>query len=47
MKLKNLSIPQQISRAEQYAYLKKPNPPTPEAVAKAQFVDKTYEWTGK
>ena len=24
-----------------------PNPPTPEAVAKAQFVDKTYVWTGK
>lgn len=22
----------------------KPNPPTPEAVAKAQFVDKTYVW---
>ena len=28
-------------------YLKRPNPPTPEAVAKAQFVDKTYKWTGK
>lgn len=24
--------------------LKRPNPPTPEAVAKAQFVDKTYQW---
>jgi len=24
-----------------------PNPPTPEAVAKAQFVDKTYVWHGK
>ena len=23
-----------------------PNPPTPEAVAKAQFVDKTYQWNG-
>ena len=23
-----------------------PNPPTPEAVAKAQFVDKTYQWKG-
>jgi len=23
---------------------KRPNPPTPEAVAKAQFVDKTYVW---
>ena len=27
--------------------LQRPNPPTPEAVAKAQFVDKTYQWTGK
>lgn len=27
--------------------LKRPNRPTPEAVAKAQFVDKTYRWTGK
>ena len=27
--------------------LKRPNPPTPEAVARAQFVDKTYKWTGK
>ena len=23
-----------------------PKPPTPEAVAKAQFVDKTYQWKG-
>ena len=30
-----------------YCYLKAPNPPTPEAVAKAQFVDKTYQWAGK
>lgn len=29
------------------AQLKRPNPPTPEAVAKAQFVDKTYRWTGR
>ena len=27
--------------------LKKPKPPTEEAVKKAQFVDKTYHWTGK
>ena len=27
--------------------LKKPNPPTIEAVKKAQFVDKTYRWTKK
>ena len=26
--------------------LKRPNPPTPEAVAKAQFIDKTYQWKG-
>jgi len=26
--------------------ISKPNPPTPEAVAKAQFVDKTYNWKG-
>jgi hypothetical protein len=28
-------------------YLKRPNPPTPEAVKRAQFVDKTYVWHGK
>jgi hypothetical protein len=28
-------------------YLKRPNPPTPEAIKRAQFVDKTYRWTGK
>ena len=38
------SIQQQIFKAEQDAYLKRPNPPTPEAVQKAQFVDKTYQW---
>jgi len=26
--------------------LKRPNPPTSEAVAKAQFIDKTYQWNG-
>jgi len=26
--------------------LKRPNPPTPEAVAKAQFIDKTFVWEG-
>ena len=26
--------------------LNKPNPPTPEAIAKAQFIDKTYQWNG-
>ena len=29
-----------------YTYLKAPKPPTPEAVARAQFVDKTYVWKG-
>jgi hypothetical protein len=28
-------------------YVKRPNPPTPEAIKRAQFVDKTYKWTGK
>jgi len=27
--------------------LQAPKPPTPEAVARAQFVDKTYRWTGR
>ena len=46
MKLKQMdhSIQRQIFKAEQDAYLKRPNPPTPEAVQKAQFVDKTYHW---
>ena len=46
MKLKPIpnSIQRQIFKAEQDAYLKRPNPPTPEAVKKARFVDKTYQW---
>tara|TARA_R110002020_G_scaffold71690_2_gene184972 strand:+ start:1985 stop:2122 length:138 start_codon:yes stop_codon:yes gene_type:complete len=27
--------------------LNKPKPPTKEAIKRAQFVDKTYVWTGK
>ena len=27
--------------------LKKPNPPTPKAVEKAKFKDKTYRWNGR
>ena len=27
--------------------LKKPKPPTPEAVEKAKFKDKTYTWNGR
>ena len=30
-----------------YEYLKKPKPPTKEAVEKAQFRDKTYRWNGR
>tara|TARA_Y100000593_G_scaffold25071_1_gene49906 strand:- start:440 stop:631 length:192 start_codon:yes stop_codon:yes gene_type:complete len=30
-----------------YKHLKKPNPPTKEAVEKAKFKDKTYQWKGK
>ena len=51
MKLKpNQSLTQQpISEYLQDMYtesLQRPNPPTPEAVAKAQFIDKTYQWRG-
>ena len=41
MKLQKNLIPQQTSE------LKKPNPPTDQAIKKAQFVDKTYYWTGR
>ncbi len=27
--------------------LNRPNPPTKEAIEKAQFIDKTYIWTGR
>jgi hypothetical protein len=30
----------------QQLIFKRPNPPTPEAVEKAQFIDKTYQWKG-
>ena len=29
-----------------YKYLNKPNPPSKEAIEKAKFVDKTYQWSG-
>ena len=29
------------------AALNRPNPPTEEAVKRAQFVDKTYQWQGR
>ena len=43
MKLQNQQrlTPQQISEDE------RPNPPTEEAVKRAQFVDKTYQWQGR
>tara|TARA_B100001094_G_scaffold169374_1_gene163825 strand:+ start:106 stop:315 length:210 start_codon:yes stop_codon:yes gene_type:complete len=31
----------------QASKLHKPKPPTEEAIKRAQFVDKTYVWTGK
>ncbi len=40
----NNSIQKQIFKAEQEAYLVKPNPPTKEMVRRAQFKDKTYIW---
>ena len=51
MKLKqNQSLTQQpISEYLQDMYtesLQRPKPPTPEAIAKAQFIDKTYQWKG-
>ena len=30
-----------------YKFLKKPNPPTPEAIEKAKFKDKTFTWNGR
>lgn len=42
-----VDCPDGFSSPHQQAMLTRPNPPTPEAVAKAQFVDKTYVWAGK
>ena len=41
MKSKKSSTQQQTSE------LKRPNPPTEEAIKRAQFVDKTYVWAGR
>jgi len=30
-----------------YLDLRRPNPPTPEAIKRAQFVDKTFVWKTK
>ena len=46
----NPSIQQQIFDAEKEYWgmqLNKPNPPSIEAIEKAQFVDKTYRWNGR
>jgi hypothetical protein len=45
----NPSMPQQTFKHPWYTYvdLKYPNPPTEEAVKKAQFVDKTFVWKTK
>jgi hypothetical protein len=32
---------------QQISELKRPNPPTQEAIKRAQFVDKTYVWNQK
>lgn len=38
---------QQTSTHQQTSELKRPNPPTTQAIARAQFVDKTYKWSGR
>ena len=38
---------QQTSTHQQTSELKRPNPPTTQAIARAQFVDKTHKWHGK
>jgi hypothetical protein len=49
MKLNKSSMQQQTFKHPWYTYLdlKYPNPPTPEAVKKAAFKDKTYVWKTK
>ena len=52
---KKNSIPQQISKMYSYPidggnssiYAVAPNPPTPEMIERAKFVDKTFKWNGK
>ena len=46
MKLKPNQTFEAILYMDSGLHVIKPNPPTPEAVAKAQFVDKTYQWKG-
>ena len=50
MKLKqNQSLMQRqiFESPHQQAILTPPNPPTPEAIERAQFKDKTFRWNGK
>ena len=35
-----------MKQTHQITSLKKPNPPTSDAIKRAQFVDKTYQWAG-
>jgi len=49
-KPQDYGYPQYIDAYSDPSYglpLQRPNPPTPEAVAKAKFVDRTYKWKGK
>ena len=41
-----MKLKQKKSSTYQSSELKRPNPPTPEAVEKAQFIDKTFTWEG-
>ena len=48
MKLKShQTSTRQLISEFQAMKLKRPNPPTEEAIKRAQFVDKTYKWTGR
>jgi len=43
-----MKLQQQQSLTQQQIFnLKRPNPPTEEAVKRAKFVDKTYQWHGR
>ena len=49
LRLNETSTPPQTSKAVFYdgaGWVVAPTPPTPEAVERAQFVDKTYKWKG-
>ena len=41
-----LEVQSTPGKAVFHSSLKRPNPPTPEAIQRAQFVDKTYVWKG-